>query len=437
MSAISSGDVINLFKRVYGDLTNLLPEDYLLAKDIAFSQKQKVGEQYVEAVVLTYETGITMSSTTDAFELNPAIAGTIKQTTVVPYITVLPSVVPWGVISRSSGAGDKAFFEATKHIVKNNLRSHGKFQEVIRVYGQSPDLLGYVSYATATYRNVSFTNGSGTLNGVTFTNGINAASKYILLSPGSFAAGHWVGMEGVKVNQVDSSNNIVASGKLVGVVSAYGYLQTDFTPVAASSTSSHRLCYDGQEAKKEYYGVNSILTNTGSLFGISTSAYSLWSGNQYDCGLQKLTLNRFQAGVADAVNKGGLEGDLMVYCNPRTWATLVVTEAGLRHYDQSYNPKEAENGMESITFYTQAGKATFKPHRMVKEGEAYALHSPDWSRSGSSEVSFTVPGMNQEIIFPLENQAAYAFRSYSDQYLFCNAPARSILFKNINDESAT
>lgn len=50
MSAVSSGDVVNLFKECYGDLQNLLPEDYLLAEDIPFSQKQKVGEKYVEAV---------------------------------------------------------------------------------------------------------------------------------------------------------------------------------------------------------------------------------------------------------------------------------------------------------------------------------------------------------------------------------------------------
>lgn len=45
-----TSDLVSLFKKVYGDLTNLLPEDYPLAKDIPFSQKMKVGEKYVEAV---------------------------------------------------------------------------------------------------------------------------------------------------------------------------------------------------------------------------------------------------------------------------------------------------------------------------------------------------------------------------------------------------
>ncbi len=441
MASVSSGDVINLFKRVYGDLTDLLPEDYPLAKDIPFNQKMKVGEKYVEAVVLTNETGITLSATTDAFELNPAIAGVIKQAEVTPYISVLPSIVPWGVMSRTAGGGEKAFYDATKFIVRNNLKSHSKFQEIFRLYGQADSLLGYVSYATATYRNVAFVNGTGTLlvNGspVAFTNGINAAGKYILFAPGSFAAGIWTGMEGVAINQVDTAGTIVAAGKLVSVDTEMGVIQVDFTPVAASTVTSSRLCFNGMQSAQDYIGIQKILSTSGNLFGISTSAYSFWKGSTANLASTKLTLPKFQIAVANMVNRGGMEGDLRVYVNPRTWANLASTEAGLRVYDQSYRPKDADNGFESITFYTQAGKAEFLPHRFVKEGDAFALHLPTWSRSGSAEVSFTIPGMGQEVIFPLSNQAGYAFRSYSDQYVFNHKPADNLYFYNINDEAST
>lgn len=440
MASVSNGEIVNLFKRVYGDITDLVPEDYLLAKDIPFSQKQKVGEKYIEAVVLTNETGITYGgSTLDAFELNPAVAGTVQQTEVTPYISVLGSVVPWGVLSRAAGAGERAFYDATKHIVRNNLKSHGKFKEIDRLYGQADAGLGYVSYASATYRNVAFTNGSGTLNGVAFTNGVNTSDKVILLAPGQFASGIWVGMEGVQVQQVaTATGTVVAEGKLVDVNSEYGYLGVDFTPVAASTTTSHKLVFKGMAESKEQIGMNKILsTQTGSLFNINVANYQLFRGRSKSLNNQKLTLERLNDGVAEAVNGGGLDGDLEVYVNPRTWAKLMTTEAGLRQYDDSYKGSEAVNGFEAIKFHIQTGKATIKAHRFVKEGEAYACHRPDWSRSGSAEISFTVPGIDKEIIFPLENQAAMAFRSYSDQYLFCHSPAKSILFTDINDESAT
>lgn len=437
MAQFSTSDVVNLFKRVYGDLQNLLPEDYELAKSIPFAQKQKVGEKYIEAVSLTYETGVTFGgSSMVAFEINPAIAGSVQQAEVTPYSSVLASMVPWGVMSRSAGGGEKAFFDATKYIVKNNLRSHGGFLEDIRLYGQSSKLLGYVSYYSGTYRGASLTNGTGTVNGVAFTNGVNTTTKQILLNKGDFAAGIWVAKEGVMVQEVNSSGTVVQEGKLTAVNPDYGYITVDFTPTAASSLTSHRLKFKGMGGS-EAYGIQYILNNTSTLFGISTSSYSLWQGNVINCQAQKFSLKKLQDGVAQAVGRGGLDGDLLVLVNPRTWANLVVTEAGLRMYDSSYKKDEASNGFESITFYHQTGKATVKAHRKVMEGDAFALHLPDWSRSGSAEISFTVPGMDKEVIYPIENMAAYAFRSYSDQYLFCHAPARSIYFYNIDDESAT
>jgi hypothetical protein len=442
MSSVSNGDIVNLTKKVYGDLTNLLPQDQHLERDIPFSEKQKVGDKYVEAVVLTAETGITLGgSAMDAFELNPAIAGAVKQAEVSPYISVLGSVVPWGLISRTAGGGEKAFYDGTKHIFKNNLKSHGKFLEIMRLYGQADSLLGYVSYATATYRGVAFTNGGGALsvNGtsVTFTAGVNTSSKHILLAPGQFAAGIWVGMEGVKVQQVNSSGTVVAEGKLVSVDSEKGVIEVDFTPVAASSTTSHRLCFEGMGDAKEMVGVQKILGTSGTLFGINNTRYRLYRGNTASVGGKLSFTGATGVGkyVANMVNAGGLEGDLDFYINPRSWETLNADQAALRDYDSSYKSNEASNGFEDIVYHTQTGKLTFKAHRICKEGDAFGLHLPSWSRSGSAEVSFTVPGMNKEIIFPLENQAAWAFRSYADQYVFCHEPAKNVYLSGINDEA--
>lgn len=445
MSSISTDTEVNLFKTVYADkLQRLLPEDYLLSQDIPFSEKQKVGEKYVEGVVLTHETGITFGGNQmEAFELEAPVAGAVRQAEVIPYASVLGSIIPFGVMSRSAGGGEKAFFDATKHIVKNNIKSHSKFMEIIRFYGQADKLLGYVSFFTGTYRGVAFTTGDGALQSdvtggaVTFVGGVSAADKAILLRPGYFAAGIWVGMEKVRLEQVDASNNVVASGQLLKVDALQGILFVDFDPVAATTLTSHRIAFKGMAASKEAIGAHKILSNTGTLFSIPTGDFSLWKGNKITLGSVKFTLERLQTGVANAVNRGGLDGDITVYENPRSWATMVTTEAGARRYDGSYKTSEAENGFEAITFYHQTGKAIIKAHRTVMEGDAFGFHLPDWSRSGSSEVSFTVPGSPREIIFPLENQAGWAFRSYSDQYLFCHSPAKSLLWEGINDEASS
>lgn len=442
MSQFSNNAAIDMFKKVYGGANDLVPEDYMLAKDIPFTEKQKVGDKYVEAAVLTNEAGISfLGSAQDANEINPAIAGAVKQIEVQPYVSVLPSLLPWATISRSVGAGDKAFYDATKFIVKNNLKSHSKFLEVVRLYGQAPELLGYVSYATATYRGIAFVNGAGTLsvNGssVTFTAGINAAEKMILLAPGQFASGIWVGLEGVIVQQVDANAVVVAEGKLKGMDTEKGVLVVDFTPIAASSTTSHRLCFKGMAEGKETLGIKKILSATGTLFGIPTSQYALWKGNHRQLANVKFTYERLQLVIADAVNRGGLDGEVTCYVNPYTWATIVTDQAAARALDSSYKPEEVEQGFEAVRFHSQNGGIVVKSHRMIKEGDGMILKLDSWSRSGSAEVGFKVPGMDKDLIQEVPNMTAYSFKSYSDQYVFCNRPAENMLISGINFESNT
>lgn len=440
-SQSSSSSVLQIFKRVYGDITNLVPQGYKGLEMVEFSQRAKVGDSYLEAVILQNETGLTLGGTSgDLFDINPARAGAVRQAQVSPYVSVLSSVIPWSVMSRSAGGGDRAFIDGTKHLIQNNLKSHMHFLETFFWYGQSPALLGYVSYATATYRGVALTNGTGTVGGVAFTNGINAASKVIMMAPGSFASGIWVGMEGVTVNQVNASGVIVASGSLVGVDSENGLLYVDFTPVAASSTTSHRLCFDGMQATREMVGVNAIMRNTGTLFGISaatSTGFSLWRGTYQTLSASLLTFDRMQTIAANATNRGGLDQDMEVHVNPRSFAKLLTAEAARRQYDYGYKPAEFDNGAEKITFYYSGGKLEVVPNRFIKEGEAYGLVKDSWIRGGSAQIALRVPGMQQDIVFPLENSAGYAFRSYSDQYILCRRPAINWLLDGISDEAAS
>lgn len=437
----SNNNVIDAFKRNYGELNDLQPTDQYLAKEISFEQKAKTGESYIEAVILSGEVGITFGGNGyDAFNINPAVAGVVKQTSVIPYVSVLPSILPWQMASRSAGAGDKSFVDATKHIVKNNLKTHQKLLEIVRLYGQSADKLGRVSYATATYRGVSFTNGTGTLvsdmfGSVAFTNGVNG--QYLLMAPGQFAAGIFIALEGIEIVEVDSAGVEVFSSPLLAVDPDLGILKLkDSGIIAASSTTSHRICFRGMESGGEAIGMHNILSTSGTLFGIDNSKYALWKGTKYPLVNERLTQKHLYKALARAVNRSGLEGDVVCLVNPRTWETLETDAAAKRVFDKSYNSGSLEEGQEAITYYTQTGKIEVRSHRCVKEGDALVLHLSDWLRSGSAEIGFSVPGMNQEIVFALENQAGYAFRTYSDQYLFCRAPARSILITGINDEAA-
>jgi len=441
MSQTNNAVATNLFQKVYGQKTDLQHDVPAILEAIPYSQGEKVGESYNEALVLSAESGITFGGTAvEAFNINPARAGAVRQATLQAYTTVLPSVIPWNAISRSVSS-EQAFAKATVHVTDNNDSSHNRFLGIAALYGQSTALLGYVNYATATYRGVSLTTGTGTINGVAFTTGVNTTTKQILLAPGYFASGVWVGMEGCLVNQVNSSGVVVASGSLVSVDSEYGFITVDFTPVAATSTTSHRLCFDGW-GSGEMPGIFKIMQNTGSLFGIDAAKFALYNGTQYSAGSALLTFNRFGKAVAAAVNRGGLGGkkrkaSLAVLVNPRTWHSLLNEQAALRAYDKSYSPSEVIQGADAIVFHHMGIKSEFIADPVIMEGFALALNRPDWVRSGSADVQMGVPGIDEDLLFPLYQQAWMAFRTYADQYVFCRAPARSILITGINDEASS
>jgi hypothetical protein len=444
MSQQSNDNSVNLFKKVYGGLHNLTDKKFLLSREIPWQQNAMVGDEFKEAFVLTSEVGFTLAGQDqDAFTINPAIAGAVKQSGIKPFQTVLSSILPWAFMSRASDNNDeKAFYNSTKYVMQNHIRSHSRLKEIMRFHGQSAGKLGYVSYAPAgtIYRgavysgagDVTLTRADGTT--IAFTDGVNVAEKAILFAPGNYAAGIWTGMTNVNVRQIDANNVVVGAGKLVKNDADLGIIYVDFVPVAATSTTSHRLCFEGMELDKEMIGLKKILTNTGTLFGINAATYELWGSNVLNLNQKRLSLKAIQLAVMLAVNKGGLEDPIDVLVSPRVFAYMINDEAALRRYGAEYK-STATNGFEAIEFYSANGLNRIRPYRYVMEGEAYGVRFEDWVRSGSAEVSFNIPGMNQEVIFPLENQAGYVVRSFSDEYVICRSPATQFFIAGIDPEA--
>jgi len=451
MSQVST--VQDNFKVVYGKLNEVLISDFQFQKDIPFQDSAKVGESYIEAFPMTFECGITFAgSGLDAYDINPAVAGTVKQSNITPSQTVLTSVIPWAVMSRSNGGGVKAFFDATKHILQNHIKSHNKFLEIARIYGQSVAGLGTLNYDTGVYKGVSLTAGAGTYtlsNGETLqflTGGIATtmntsapagAQGAILFAKGQFAPQIWSGMEGVRINEIATAapTVIVKSGKVLGVDTDIGFIYVDFVPTAASAASSHKISFEGWEDSKEMVGIQKILSNAGTLFGINASQYSLWKSSTLNLGSKRFNLKAVQKGVAQAMNRGGLDKGLTIYVSPNTFANMTADDAALRSMDATYSKANSETGSESITYYAANGKNIIKPNAMIKDGEAFGLCLEDWFRSGSTEITNSIPGLDQQLIFPLENQTGWCFRSFSDQYIISRRPANQIYFYGIDNES--
>jgi hypothetical protein len=399
------GDSLNaLFKESYADkLKDLIPDGVKLYKMIKFMSKDKMpGNLFHQPVILGHEHGVTFaSSDDDAFSLNAPVAGNIKDAQVRGNPIVMRSVLGYVSASRAAQGGSKAFMDATKFLVANMLRSIAKKLEIEMLYGQ----IGYGTVASV-------------------------ASNVITITTAEWAPGIWSGAENMPIELRDSTG--ATSRGECSITSVDLDARTITVNALPAGTGAGDVIWHKGAYGNEFSGIHKIITNTGTLFNISASSYSLWKGNTYSAASASLSLAKIERALSMAVAKG-LDGDVSVMVNPKTWADLLVEQVALRKFDGSYSSAQLENGSKAIKFYGQNGMITIEPSIYIKEGYAYCLCLEDFQKVGSTDVTFKRPASDGEFFRELENSAGYELRAYSDQALFCQAPGRQVLISNITN----
>lgn len=403
-SANTLANLNGLFKEAYADkLETLIPDGVKLFKMIDFMPKDKSpGNLYHQPVILGLEHGVTFaSSDDDAFNLNAPVAGQIKDAQVKGNPVVLRSVLGYVSASRAAQGGQKAFMDATKFLVANMLRSITKKLEIEMLYG----MMGYGSVASV-------------------------AGNVITITSAEWASGIWSGGENMPL-EVRDATGATARGEC-SIASVDLDAKTITVNALPAGTIATDVIWHKGAYGNEFAGIHKILTNTGTLFNINATTYNLWKGNSYSAASAALSLAKIERAIALAVQKG-LDGDVHCMISPKTWADLLVEQTALRKFDSSYSRETAESGSKSIKFYGQNGMITIEPSIYVKEGYGYILSLDEWSRVGSSDVTFKRPAMDGEFFRELENSAGYELRAYSDMALFCSAPGKQVLITAITN----
>lgn len=397
-------DTLNgLFKERYADkLENLHPENTKLLQKIPFSgRSNQNGSFYHQPVILGLEHGITYAGPDeDAFDLDDAVNGVIRDATIKPSQMMLRSRLGIAAASRAAGGEPKAFESATKFLVRNMYRSMAKRLEVNMLYGGM---------------------GIGVVGALPGGNDIEIATA-------EWAPGIWVGAESMKIEVYDAT--LVTnrgSAQVTAVDMATRTITVDALPGGTVATDV--LFYKTAKGK-EAAGIHKIITNTGVLFNIDASQYSLWQGNSVSASSGALSFAIVQDAIAKAVEKG-LDSPVAVLVNTSTWSDLLTEQAALRQYDSSYSLKTAEAGHQEIVFYGQNGKVEIIPSTYVKEGYAYVLCLDEMERIGSTDITFKRPDQGDNFFRELENSAGYELRAYSDQALFCYSPGKNTVITDI------
>lgn len=396
-----------LFKIVYGeDVVNLLPDFAKLVKMIPFREREKIGDQYQIPVKLQHEHGFTYGAAGDgAYTLNSPIAGFIGKALVQAFQITERSQLDYESAFKAANGGERAFRDATEVLVENMVESFAKRLELSMLYGQQG--LGQVLSNTA---------GALVITTASWAPGIWSGMKDCILEAFDSQAATANQHNGdLTVTSVDiTTRTITVSGTSAAVVA------NDFLYYKGSRTTT---------AHKEMAGLDKIILNTGTLFNIDAASYELWRGNTYNVG-GAISFNKIQQAISQAVAMG-LNEKVAVLLAPSRWATLNTDLAALRMLDSSYNPKEGENGFESLMFHSVSGPVEIISHPFVKEGEGFILPLKRIKRVGATDVTFKRPGRPDEIFVELPSNNGYELRQYCNQSVFIEAPAMCVKLTGI------
>lgn len=390
-----------LFKRVYADnIERLVPEGVKLVNKIKFSQGNKLGERFIQPVNLTLEHGFTYGGTNGgAFTLNDATGGTTKNAEVQSTELVLRSTIPMSSVLRSQNVPEAAFVAATKHVVKNMVDSFYKRLEADIIHGQT-------AYGVRTGA---------------------AAANAIVIDAAQWASGLWSGAVGMPVDLYIDGSVSPVSRNITAVDLDTKTLTVDGAALAAATSVE---VYPKGGKTGAFQGIKSILTTSGSVFGINNTVFNLWKGNSVSNSSAALSFDKLTPAISKAVAKG-LDGELYACVSNLTWDDLMVDLAAKRSLDSSYRSSSVEHGHESIRFHSQNGLIVVEPSIYCKEGEALLLDLKSFERVGSSDVNFNQPEGMGKYMKVLDNAHGYDVRAYTDQALFCKAPGRNAIITDI------
>ena len=420
MAGTTTTDLNGLFKQAYAnDIQNLIPEESLLTRAIKFQGRDYLlGNQYNQPVIVRSEQGFTYSRPNNGtFNLNPASSMKTQNAIVDGFIILEQSGISYEAVARSDNVN--SFRNAVDLVMGDAMESFGRRLEIALLYGQSPTGLGTIATST----NVSTT------------------STTLSFATGQWSAGLWTPLEGAGLDIYNSAGTalntagpmVVSSIDVVNKTITITGAAADITAIDNGTDVNGgypRFYTAGTNGADEAVGLDKIMLNTGTLFGIDAATYSLWKANTYAVG-GALTLAKIQAGVAVAAARG-LSEDVELYVNPSVWQQLSTEQVAYRMLDSSYSAKKVVNGFEALEFHSQNGKLSIMAHKYVKEGEAFMLPTKRAVRIGSSDVSFNIPGTdNGQIFIQNPTTAGFTFRIFSQQSLLVVTPAKCIKFTGI------
>lgn len=422
----------NFFKTQYLEkgLQRVLPAMAFICSNIPFvSSKEEAGKELTWPVHLSYVHGFTAHGANgETLALRKGTVAKNALAKVQPYAFTGRTQISNIAVSRATG-GAQAFVDAIGYHVENLQESFALMVEQELLYGQS----GLAICSSGAFAD-------STQGGVTFTDGVGAAdtdgSFPVLIAKEHWAEHIWIGADGMPVDIYTAGGVLVVATEVVKVDTENRIIWLVDNPGAdVQNYVIYRQGYKDNSGP----GLQKILTHsTGNLFNINSTNHKLWRATQHAVN-DTLAFESVAAGIAKAQGRG-LDSKLMLHINNRVFAEMMPdfntlktdqTRYTSRMFTTSKDVEQLSHGMMGLKFIVGSTELTVASNPLVKAGFAFGIPDGYFRRTGSTDITYDLPGQDGKYFKSLEDTAACELRVFTDQALFSEALNPAICFTGI------
>jgi len=393
----------NMLKEQYlsKGLCDVRPDFTVLMSTVPFvGGSEKAGSELVWPIVTSREHGFTALGQNGAIsDLRKATKARTAQAKVVSYPFMGRTQIDNVSISRAK-QGPQAFVNALEYKISNLQESFVILNEQELLYGGA---------------------GLGKIKSVTASLDAVGDVGVITLDEGEFADHIWIGCEDMELESAGKAKVRVTGYDIEA--RTLDVVVVEAAPPLAIGDLLHRSGFRENVGP----GLQVLFSQTsGTLLNVNQAVNPLWRVNQApNTGL--LSFEKVADAVAKAVGRG-LAEKLTLHVHPLVFASLMPDFNTLKDSGSSYKSrifttssevKKMEHGVYGITFIVGSVEVVLVANPFIKTGHAFGVADGELMRCGSSDITYKIPGEEQEKYFHrLPDVAGLELRVFSDQALF-------------------
>jgi len=401
------GNFDGILKRRYGKFQNVLPsEDSICVFGRFIAQDQRPGESYQVGIKLSNEHGVAFNSDGTAYDLATYIDAVTKQAAINGCNIEMTAVIPRDTIARAANGEGAAYFEAIDFKVMSIMESAEFYREIQTLYGAGTDSTIVASIGTV----------NASISGANL-----AAPQIINLTRGTWAGGIWNNYINGKVDilQSDGVTSRETGVTVQASVSATCRLQL-YKAGSAATVAAGDLIVPAGSVATACVGLQGILENAGTLFGISAATYPSWKASTFSAGSAGMTRAKV-LGMASRIYPNGLRVGGTLFCSGPTFADLAEEADALQRYTANTDDVKRQ-GANALEYKSPIGLIRVQVHGDMKQGIAMFLANEVFERVGSTEITTQMKGTNRFFYTELPTKSGSQIGCFTNQAPFLRVP---------------